>query len=334
MSDAADTQGETPIDPEAPPAPEILEERPPADSPQGGVDDRLAEARLEGEGGYARGEALSAIGAGRVAAESRTTVVVLLGGWGSGKTTLLASVYERFGLGKLAGHWFLGSRTLHGFERRCHRSIHGQGPGDADTGHTSEDAPPWLHLRTARQETPGRVYELLLGDFSGDHHTKPLADRTRKPSQFRGLRRADHVCLTINGGAIALPQGRSAEQRLQIDLLSALLDDPDGIADPSAISFIVTKWDLIHRAGDEARDAVESLFADLRGMLDDRGAGTGIGYLETAARSSVPELPLGYGVGDMLSRWTDRPAVHICHDAPRVVGQGSFERYIGGATWS
>src|SRR4051812_16568596 len=129
----------------------------------------------DGEGAFARGEALGPVAANRIAASSRATVVVLLGDANSGKTTLLASVYERFGLGKLGGHWFLGSRTLHGFELRCHRSKWGDGPGGESGGHTAGDAPPWLHLRVARQEEPDEVLELLLGDFSGEHHSRPLA---------------------------------------------------------------------------------------------------------------------------------------------------------------
>lgn len=91
--------------------------------------DELLAASQQGEAGFARGEALGSPGANRVAAQSRATVVVLLGNAGSGKTTVLAALYERFGLGPLNGHWFLGSRTLHGFEKRCHRSLHGDGPG-------------------------------------------------------------------------------------------------------------------------------------------------------------------------------------------------------------
>ena len=293
----------------------------------GSVDEALAESGQQDEARFSRGEALEGPAATRIAMARRATVVVLLGGANSGKTTLLAALYERFGRGPLAGHVFLGSRTLHGFERRCHRSSFGPGPGSGAGGHTAADAPPWLHLRTARQETPEEIYELLLGDFSGEHRIKPLADGSRSASEFPALRRADHLCLTINGGAMASPGGRSAEQREQVELLRALLADPEGIAGASALSFVVTKWDLVHRAGEEARGGVEELFAQLRGMLPTVHTARRVGYLQTAARSTVPELPIGHGVGDLLSRFTDRPALHIAHPAPLAAPTNLFESF-------
>lgn len=296
-------------------------------APAGGVDEALRQAREDGEGLFGRGEALSTAQAARIAAQRRATVVILAGAPDSGKTTLLAALYERFGLGKLAGHWFLGSRTLHGFDQRCHRSTYGAGPGSGDEGHTAGDALPWLHLRTARQEHPTDIRELLLGDLSGDHFFKGLADGSLKASEVPGMRRADHVCVTINGGALADPIERIAEQSLLLDMLHALLDDPDGLADPGALSFVVTKWDLVHRGGSEARSAVGELFERLRGMLPPETAALQVGYLETAARSTATEFPIGYGVGDLLSRFTDRPALHISHHPQSARPATPFERF-------
>jgi hypothetical protein len=273
------------------------------------VDVYLA-AEQEGEGGFARGEALVPRDAGRIAAQSRATVVVLLGGPNSGKTTLLASIYERFGRGRLNGHWFLGSRTLHGFEKRCYRSLHGDGPGGELDGRTAQDAPPWLHIRAARQERPERVFEILLGDFSGEHHSTPIANGSRSATDFPDLRRADHVCITIDGGKMA-SHGHEAEHRFVVDLARGLLKDPDAIADASAISLVVTKWDLVTQDAD-GRSAVEELFDELRLVFSDRE----VGFIETAARSSVEEFPIGFGVGDLLARWTDSPALHILHVPP------------------
>lgn len=293
-------------DPDAePPAPgEVSEES---------FDAVQAAAAEEGEGAFARGEALGPVAADRVAAASRATVVVLLGDANSGKTTLLASVYERFGLGKLGGHWFLGSRTLHGFELRCHRSLNGEGPGGGSGGHTAGDAPPWLHLRTARQEEPTEIFELLLGDFAGEQHSRPIADGSRKAKEFPALRRADHICITVDGGKMARSFERDSEHRFILDLLNALLREPDALASLSAISFVVTKWDLVHQTGRDAQRAVEELFAELSRNLE-----APFGYIETAARSRSDEYPIGFGVADLLARWTDRPALHIRHPAGHI----------------
>jgi hypothetical protein len=321
VNETPEQSSEEPISPEDTPASESVDE------PQPSVDTALAQSSSENEVAYGRGEALSILGANRIAAEKRATVIVLAGGPNCGKTTLLAALYERFGRGMVGGHYFLGSKTLHGFEMRCHRSLHGQGPGGGSEGHTASDAPPWLHVRIARQENPAREYELLLGDFSGDYFFTPIADRSRRPSEFAPLRRADHVCLTVNGGALAEPQLRAAEHRMSVDLLEALVEDQEGLASLAAISFIVTKWDLVAKRGSDARQAVSNLFNDLREILPDRSE-AGVGFIETAARSTVSDLPIGFGVADLLGRWTDQPALHITHRADvKATPSNWFDRY-------
>ncbi len=323
MSETPEQPAEEPaVTPEAEPPPQQPEPVPePSDDAP--VDELLA-ASQQGEAGFARGEALGSPGANRVAAQSRATVVVLLGNAGSGKTTVLAALYERFGLGPLSGHWFLGSRTLHGFEKRCHRSLHGDGPGGELDGHTAQDAPPWLHLRTARQELPGQPYELLLGDFSGEFHSKPIADGSSPAVDFKALRRADHICITVDGGSMARPERRQAESRFTLDLAENLLADPQALADPSAISVVITKWDLVHEQSD-GRQAIEELFGQLREIFGSRE----VGFIETAARSSSDAFQIGFGVGDLLSRWTDRPALQITHPAPgATMPTDSFNAFI------
>jgi hypothetical protein len=290
------------------------------------LDEALQEA---GAGAtYSRGEALTGREAAAIAVERRATVVILAGSSGSGKTTLLASLYERFGRGPMAGHLFDGSRTLHGFELRCHRSIHGEGPGTAAQGHTSIAALPWLHLRTIRDDDPSRVIELLLGDYSGERF-EALAKGAEAPSDFPELRRADHLCLVLDGAALADPADGQAEQREALELLRVLLRTPAAIADPSVISFVVAKWDLIQAGGSEAREAVERTWAVLRDEIGESAPGAAVGYLETAARSTIPELPLGHGVDDLLTRFTDRPFVRIANP-PVSVAQASsrqLDRY-------
>jgi len=310
MTDGAEPGAEPNSMPEAPAqSPPPVDPLPDGDPPGDQPVDVLLAAEQEGEGGFARGEALGPRAAGRIAAQRRATVVVMLGSSNSGKSTLLASIYERFGLGRLNGHWFLGSRTLHGFEKRCHRSLHGEGPGSEAGGHTAPAAPPWLHLRTTRQERPDRIFELLLGDFPGESHSRPIADGSRSASEFTALHRADHVCVTIDGGKMA-SEGREGEHGFVVDLARGLIKDPDALADPSAVSLVVTKWDLVHQSPD-GRHAIEDLFETLRGAFSRRE----VGFIETAARSRE-QFPIGFGVGDLLARWTDRPAVHIPHPPP------------------
>jgi hypothetical protein len=266
-------------------------------------------------------------GASRLAATARATVVVLAGGPNSGKTTLFAALYERFGLGPLAGHYFLGSRTLHGFDRRCQRIAYGAGPGGGPGGHTAYDAPPWMHLRMARESDPDRILELLLGDFSGEHFAA-MINGSSKPSEFPELRRADHLCLTVDGDLISTTATRVAAVRDSAKLLEVLLADPHGLAEVEAVSFVVTKWDLVHAR--DMQHAVDELYDELAATLERAGhPDSAIGYLQTAALSTVSAFPIGHGIGDLLSLWTDRPELHIVHPLPepRLKPESAFDRF-------
>lgn len=274
---------------------------------------------------WSRGEALANSEAEEIAAERRATVVVLAGGTGSGKTTLLASLYERFGRGPLAAHFFDGSRTLHGLELRCHRSVYGSGPGGGDQGHTAFGALPWLHLRLRRDD---RTIELLMGDYSGEHF-EALASGSEKPIEFPQLRRADHIGIVINGGALADPAKARAEQREALELVRALLNEPDAYAGPESLTIIVSKWDLVLRSGERAREAFEKAREMISNEIAARYPDATVGYIETAARSTVDELPLGHGVDDLLLRWTDVPAISIANppagDKYHPVGISNFK---------
>ncbi|HEU5062551.1 MAG TPA: hypothetical protein VFT79_05285 [Solirubrobacterales bacterium] len=282
------------------------EETPESDSEV--LDRKLKEAGNEAAP-WSRGEALANSEAEEIAAERRATVVVLAGGTGSGKTTLLASLYERFGRGPVAAHLFDGSRTLHGLELRCHRSIYGSGPGGGDQGHTALGALPWLHLRLRRDE---RTIELLMGDYSGEHF-EALASGSEKPIEYPQLRRADHIGIVVNGGALADPPKAMAEQREALELVRALLSEPDAYAGPGSLTVIVTKWDLVLRGGERAREAFEKARQMISSEISARYPDASVGYIETAARSTVKELPLGHGIDDLLLRWTDVPAVSIAN---------------------
>lgn len=306
--------GEDPAAESAPPAPDHDAE---AESAQDRTEPSIEEVLgREQHGGapYTRGEALSGALAADVAAQNRATVVLLAGTRDSGKTTLLASLYDQLNRGPVGGHFFLGSRTLRGFDQRCYRSREGEGPGDAAGGRTSPTAPPWLHLRLSRPRgsSERRKYELLLGDFAGEAYFQTLADGTRKVSDNPVFWRADHIGIVINGRRMATGK-RQAERRAVHEILAAMLREPGAIASPSALSIVVTMWDLVVAAGDEAQDAVDETVQELVATLRQHMSADdpSVGLIQTAARSSIDSLPSGHGVADLLARWTDRPHLSI-----------------------
>src|SRR5438046_759504 len=81
------------------------------------------------------GEALTEAQASEVTRHGVTRVVVLAGPSGSGKTTVLTSLFEAFLEAPFGNFLFAGSRTLLGFERRCHDARVASGRTDPHTVH-------------------------------------------------------------------------------------------------------------------------------------------------------------------------------------------------------
>ncbi len=321
MSNAGEIDDATPEDASAT-VPELLEEAPELD-----VDAALAQtARTE----VARGDALTPEESFAIAAASRPTVVVFAGPVGSGKTTLMTNLYERLGRGPVAGRLFAGSRTLPGFERRCHLGRVVSGLDRPDTDRTAFDALPWLHLRTRASDLCSPSQDLLLGDFYGEHFTRLVAGTTQ-PDELPFLRRADHVCLIVNGERIASEVARVSERQAAHDLLQVLLRDGT-LASAQVLSLVLTKLDMVHRAGVEAQNVADELLRGLAEEVRNSHSHTEVPIVLTAARSTIPELPLGHGLEELLALWVRRPQVQLAHVPPPVPVQvvSTFDSFKSG----
>ena len=288
----------------------------PADAPEIDVDAALAQVE---EQDFSRGDALTPRESFSVAAASRATVIVFAGHVGSGKTTLMTSLYERLGRGPVAGRFFAGSRTLPGFERRCHLGRVASGLASPDTPRTAFDALPWLHLRTADADHHSSMQDLLLGDFYGEHFSRLVAGTT-KSSELPFLRRADHVCLIINGEKMASDVLRVGEIQASTDLLKALMEDQT-LASPRALSLVVTKLDIVHRAGRTAQDEVDALCDALAGEIRGVYPDVNVPTVLTAARSTISALPLGHGLEELVALWVSRPKIQLPHRPPPIPAQ-------------
>lgn len=299
----------------------------PEDGPDIDVDAALAQAV---SGDVSRGDALSPEESFSIAAASRPTVVVFAGQVGSGKTTLMTSLYERLGHGPVAGRLFAGSRTLPGFERRCHLGRIASGLASPDTERTAFDALPWLHLRTRAADLASPSHDLLLGDFYGEHFTRLVAGTTQ-PHEMPFLRRADHVCLIINGERIASEVDRVFERQAAHDLLGALAQDGT-LASTQVLSLVLTKLDIVRRAGSGAQTVADDVLRELADELRASHADTDVPIVLTAARSTIPELPLGHGLEELLALWVRKPQVQLAHPPPPppTLGTSAFDSFRAG----
>lgn len=303
----------TPTQSESPPS-ETADSPSPSGEPL--IDDAI---RRGARPRFKRGLALDGVEGNRVAAERRATVVVLAGTQRSGKTTLLASLYDQLGRGPFGGHQFIGSRTLGGFAQRAfwaqmdatHR---------AGRQRSQPIEAPWLHLRLRRADRDEPI-ELLLGDYPGEDF-EAIAKGATSARDHAGIWRADHLGVVIHGGKLALQRKRAEESRTIKEILEETLKDPDTIAGPQVLTFIVTMWDLVE-ADEEASAAADALVGELSETVASAfpDGSDAVAVIRTAARSSRPEsMPSGHGVDDLLARWSDQPAVPYPNVPPKASG--------------
>ena len=255
---------------------------------------------------YPSGEALTAEEALTITRSAPTRVIVVAGPAGSGKTTLVASLYERFHDGPLAGYLFAGSRTLVGFERRCHLSRRASSRETPDTERTSQAASDvLLHLKV-RAELGGPRVDMLFTDIYGEAF-RQAADSTDEAEQLTVLRRADHVALLLDGAKLASPTQRQ-EPYSQADALLASCLEVGVLGPDSQVQMLVTKADKL-RSGPRVETNlafVADRWAWLEGRYRNRLAS--LEHFEIAARPESPShLRSAHGLDTLFPLWVSRP---------------------------
>lgn len=253
---------------------------------------------------YWRGEALEGQEALAVTQAVPARVVVVAGPAESGKTTLVAGLYEMFHLGPFAGYLFAGSRTLVGFERRCHLARRASGLETPDTERTSRSSgQPMLHLRV---RPDGRAAaDLLITDIYGEAF-RHAADSTDECQRLGVLRRADHVAVLLDGARLAALKTRQ-QPFVEADALLRSCEDAGMLDSTSQVQVVVTKADLL-RADGEAGG--RRFVADRLKWLSDRHAPR-LGRLatfEVAVRPTVESgLGVGHGLSPLFTEWVEQP---------------------------
>lgn len=273
------------------------------------VDQALAE-EVE-DIGLQLGGALTNEQAREITASSRTTVIVLAGGVKSGKTTLLTTIYEHFLQEPLAGYLFAGSRTLAGFERRCH-------PGRIESGlfvprmkTTHKLEPPWLHLRIREIDLRRPALDLLFADLSGEWFNEIVQGKTA-PEELPHVFRADHLSLVLDGRKLSRLGDRD-EERQKIEQLARVLVETKSVASPRALSIVVTKWDEVARVGPDAQDFADSAVSR---VAKSAGFATAPPYWRTAARPRTTDFSIGHGVAALFGFWVSKPQLSVEHEFP------------------
>lgn len=250
---------------------------------------------------FREGEYLSITEAGEVVRASPTSIVVVAGAAGSGKTTLVAGLYELFHKRPFGGYLFAGSRTLPGFERRCHLARLSSGRQTPDTERTRHsEEQQLLHLRVA-EVSPLRHYEILFSDIYGEAFRR-AADSADECRKFTILKRADHVAVLIDGKkAIS-----KSERQVAFSAADALLGqclDTGMLGKKSSVQAIVTKWDLVATASNADANFIDG---KLDWLLDRYRARLGrmtAHKVSVRPANSAEQIKAGHGMAVLLPSW-------------------------------
>ena len=228
-------------------------------------------------------------------------LIVLAGEGESGKTTVIASLYENFLKGPFCDLLFTGSLTLPGFEQRVFDARVDSGRELPHTPRTSLRAGfRVLHLGLVCQET--RIHlNLLFGDLAGEWY-RTCRESTADARQLSYLRRADRVCLLLNGEKLADSLARHGEVDDGEGTLRSLLE-AKVLGSRSKIDVVCSKWDLV-QGNDAACAFVTGAFDRIRRAFGMEFAELNFDRIAARPLAVTPAVPFGFGLADLVARWT------------------------------
>jgi hypothetical protein len=277
------------------------------------------------------GEALTERQAAGVTRSWPTKLIIIAGPYDSGKTTILTSLFEAFQEAPFGNYTFRGSRTLVGFERRCHLGRKESGQETAKTAHTSvREGVVFLHLDLAyRGEMGTDNTNLLLSDISGELF-KRLRDANDAVKDIEALGRADHLCIVIDGEKIVNKETRHVARNDSRSILRSIMES--GVLNENCvIDMILTKWDVVVEAiqSGNSTDVVDYIDETAKAI---RGAASGrkVRIHEVAARPPASaKVPFAHGLPTLLRSWMDHEPVEASKQAvyTLVNPRREFNRY-------
>lgn len=246
-----------------------------------------------------------------------TRVIILAGARDSGKTTLVAELYERLLLGAYAGFLFAGSRTLRGFEERCHLARVASQRTAKDTVRTRlEDGHVFVHLRLRQEDLREPTRDVLLADVSGEHY-RLAAQSSQDCRQLDMVPSAHHFVLFLDGERLLRKEYRQLTITEGRMLLRRLLDE-GMLGQRSLVDVVFSKLDILRAAPDE--EGVKGLLGGIRKNFHDLFAPRlgRLSFFEIAARvpNKDSKVESGHGVAQLVSRWVRTSPDDVLVQAP------------------
>ena len=246
-------------------------------------------------------DALTLEEANQTARSSVTRVIVPVGLAGVGKTTLLAEMYGKFLQGPFAGHQYVWSRTLHGFEQRSYLARTASGRETPETQRTPlGGSDVFLHLRLAPDDGVAPARDILIADCPGEDF-RAMRDDVQAAQSHPFLHRADHIAFLVDGESFGTRARRQVAHHETDILIQSILDA--GV-DGAMKSVIYTKWDAALKGdgADQLDDFVQMFEGEIRRKHEARSGE--IQFIRTAARPAPDsDLCRGENLDEVLRIW-------------------------------
>jgi len=181
--------------------------------------------------------------------ESQTRLIILIGEPDSGKTTLLASIHDGFQKGPIGEYLFAGSKTLVGFERRCHHARMASGRLYPETERTKSSDFSFLHLVLRPKETNTPKISLLFADVSGERF-RLAKDYHEEMLRLDVLKRADELFYIANGDHLSNSALRFAAKENIIKFIERARQT-GMISQKIGLRILISKWDIVVQRSSE-----------------------------------------------------------------------------------
>lgn len=251
------------------------------------------------------GEALTSDEAYKLTSEHPTKLIALAGPVASGKTTLIASVFHVFQRAEFNNFIFVGSKSLVGFDKRCHMGRTSSYAHKMDTVRTrpSEER-RLLHLTIAPRNLVTAEQHVLLLDLSGEDFDDAM-ESTDEAGRLSILKGASAFCLLIDCSKLIEVTNRQSCLNKSMLMLQSCLDS-GVIGGKTNLEIIFSKWDLVITSTNMANTTkfVENAINRAKDQFEQK-----VGRLSFHRIASRPEhngsLPLGYGLEELLSSWVN-----------------------------
>ncbi len=276
------------------------------------------------------GEDLDPRSAAEISRAALARVIIIAGEAESGKTTLLASIYERFNEGPFAGYLFAGSKTLRGWERRCHMARVACGGSKPDTERTLGLKPTLLHLEVRVFDLARTAQSILFTDISGELFER-IRDSSQECRRLSLLKRADRFVLTLDGERLSRSEDRQEAFHNGAMILRSCCDE-GMLGAHSFVDVLFTKYDLFGSKEQENAET-KAFFAYVERTIKERFAHRlgRLRFFRVAARSDTKGVECAFGVPSILPSWieeTPLDAEAIAYTFPTTGLKREFDLYL------